>query len=178
MSILENIMKKYNKKNKKSKNNKKGITFMVLVITIVFILIITSTLSLSFFNIIDSTNKKEFANEINSIQKLVDQYKFMNNKYPVTDNIFTFNISTLSVDEKVQFSSEEGYDDNEVILNEINLYEAGADEVTRGIRRNDNELDVYVLSETTGRVYYLKGEEYNGVRYYTLTEELKNSLGI
>lgn len=180
MKFFRIVKRKFDNKknNEENKNKKKGVTFFVLVITIIFILIITSGLSISFFNVIDSTNKKEFANEINSIQKLVDQYDFMNNKYPITDNIYTFNLSTLSIDEKIQFSLEEGYEDNQVMFYEINLYEAGVDEIARGVRRNGNELDIYVLSENTGKVYYLKGEEYDGVRYYTLTEELKNSLGI
>lgn len=172
MKNLENLKRNYNLKEKK------GITFLILIITIVFILIISSTLTISFFNVIDSTNKKEFASEIHSLQKLVDQYKFMNNEYPVVENAFTVSLSTYPMDEKTQFSSEPGYVENEVILKEINLYKAGADEITRGIRRNDNELDVYAVSETTGRVYYLKGEEYDNITYYTLTSDLEESLGL
>lgn len=172
---MNNLKKTKINSNFKSKT---GITFFVLVITIMFILIITSTLTISFFNIIDSTNKKEFANEINSLQKLVEQYKFINNKYPVAENEFSFSLVTLRTLEKEQFLDEPGYVDNEVILKEIDLYEAGVEEITRGIRRNDNELDIYVISENTGKVYYLKGEEYDDIKYYTLTNDLKKSLGI
>ena len=166
------------KDGKKSVFERKGITFLILLITIVFVLIVTSGLTISFFNVIDSTNKREYANELNSVQNLVDQYEYMNGKYPVTDNVFSFALVTLPVDEKKQFSEEPGYDDNEIILTEINLHEAGANEITRGIRRNNNEDDIYVVSESTGRVYYLKGEEYDDYIYYTLTDDLKDGLGI
>lgn len=176
MDILKILNR--NKIKKNVMKNKRGITFLVLVITITFMLILASTLSISFFNLVDSTNKKEYANEINSIQKVVDQYEFMNGKYPVVDDVVTFSLSTLSAEEKEQFANEPGYATNEVIFKEIDLYEAGVDEVTRGTKADDYGMDVYVVSETTGKVYYLKGEKYDGVKYYTLTNELKKSLGI
>lgn len=158
--------------------NKKGITFLILVFTIAIALIIVSSITIAFSNILDSTNKKEYANEINSVQKTIDQYKFLNNKYPVYEVDLKYSLFNFPMYEKRQFLDEEGYDDNEVILKEINLFEAGIDNVTRGVRRKSDNLDIYAVSEKTGRVYYLKGEKYDDVTYYTLTPELKESLDI
>lgn len=158
------------------KNKKRGITFLILVITIVFVLIIATAITVSFNNIIKSTNKKDFANELNTLQKIVDQYKFMNNKYPISPKEITLSLDDMNIAELKQFEDEPGYASKEVILREINLVEAGVDNITRGVKRGYNELDIYTVSETTGKVYYLKSEKFNGIRYYTLTDELKNSL--
>ena len=162
----------------KNIKNKRGITFLILVFTIAIAVIIVSTITIAFSHVLDSTNKKEYANEINTVQKVIDQYKFLNNKYPVYEADLKYSLFNFPMYEKRQFVDEEGYDDNEVILKEINLFEAGIDNVTRGVKRKSESLDTYAVSEKTGRVYYLKGEKYDDVTYYTLTPELKESLDI
>lgn len=158
--------------------SKKGITFLILVFTIAIALIIVSSITITFVNVLDSTNKKEYASEINAVQKAIDQYKFLNNKYPVYAADLQYSLYNFPMYEKNQFLDEEGFDDGEVTLKEINLFEAGIDNITRGVRRNSDKLDIYAVSEKTGRVYYLKGEKHDNVKYYTLTPELKQSLDI
>ncbi len=160
------------------KNNKNGITFLILVITIVFVLILASTITISFNNIVRSTNKKEFANEINTLQKVIDQYKFMNGKYPVVSEEIILSLNDMNIGELKQFTDEPGYKNKEVVLKQINLVEAGVDNITRGVKREYDELDIYTVSESTGKVYYLKGEKFSGIRYFTLTDELKESLNL
>lgn len=160
-------------------NKKKcGITFLILVVTIVFALILATAVTISFENIIDSTNKKEFANEINALQKLVEQYHFMNNKYPVTENEIEISLNGMTLGEKQQFINEPGYENGRIIVKEINLVEADVDNITRGIKADGDTLDVYTVSENTGTVYYLKGVEIEGINHYSLTTELKKSLDI
>ena len=92
-------------------NIKNGITMIVLVITIVIMLIISGTVLFSFKGINASTKQREFATEIYNLQKVAEQYEFLNGKYPVKDSI-NFNISSIA--EKAQFSGEPGYSSNVV----------------------------------------------------------------
>ena len=144
------------------KNNKKGVSLVALVATIFIMLIIAGTVTVSFSNIYNSTRKKEFANEIYSIQKLVDQYYFRNNEYPVKEGTTT----TVSINGA------------NLSLSEIDLYELGANETNRGQRKEGNNDDVYLVSEETGKVYYKKGWKIGDNTYYNLTDELKKELGL
>ncbi len=159
------------------KYNKKGITLAVLIVTIIITMLLVSAIVVSYSSIKNSTKKKEFAKEIYSIQQLVDAYKFKNEKYPVNTNI-TFSIATLENEDKIQFINEPGYSSNEVIFKIIDLYEAGIESTTRGMQKNSNTNDIYVVSENTGKVFYLKGEEIGDRVYYTLSDDLKKEIGL
>ena len=152
---------------------KNGITLIMLVITIVIILILSGTVMMSFYGINNSTKQREFANEIYNLQKLVEQYEFLNDEYPVKDSI-NFNISSMSASLKEQFKNEPNYSSNVINLKEIDLSKAGVEEISRGTKKS--QFDVYAISESTGIVYYLKGVTIGGQTYYTLTNELKEKL--
>lgn len=133
-------------------NEKKGISLAALVCTIAVAVIILSAVTVSYSNIINTTKKREFANEIYTIQKMVEEYYFKNNKYPISDSA----------------------------TNEIDLYELGVNEVKRGLKKDGEENDIYVVDETTGKVTYKKGEKIGGKIYNSLEDydnELKKELG-
>ena len=144
------------------KNKKNGITIVALICIIFVILILSGTIIVSFNNVLVSTRQKEFANEVYSIQKLVDQYYFKNGKYPVKG-------------EDISFVEKNTY--TTIIGKEIDLYEADVNESKRGKRYNLDAEDVYIVSED-GSVYYIKGEKIGQKVYYTLTDELKKLLGL
>lgn len=146
-------MKKKNVKiNKIDINLKKGITSVSVVATIAIMLILLSGITVSVSEIVNSTKKKRFASEIYSIQKMVEEYYFKNNKYPIADTL----------------------------TNEIDLYELGVNEVSRGLKKNNDTSDIYVVDEGTGEVKYIKGVKIGGKEYYSLEDndgELKKELG-
>lgn len=162
----------------KSKTYKKeGMTLAILVVTIIIMMILISAIVVSFNSIKTSTRKKEFAKEIYTVESLVEKYKFEHEEYPVNDSK-TFSLATINSTDKVQFINEPGYATNLVDFKVIDLYEAGVENITRGIKKNSNENDVYVLSLTTGKVFYLNGEKIGDDTYYTLTDELKKEIGL
>ena len=156
------------------KINKKGITLIVLVTTIMVALILITTIIVSYNSIKQSTRKKEFAREIYTLQKVIEQYEFMNNKYPIKDEQ-TVNLLGIDSEFRNQFSSEEGFSKNSITLNHIDLYEAGVDNISRGLKYS-GENDIYLFSKNTEKVYYLKGEKIGNDIYYTLTDELKKQI--
>lgn len=162
-----------------NRNKKNGVSLLMLVITIVIALILFTVITMSYNNVITSTKQREFANEIHNLQNLVDQYYFMNDKYPVTDSsAIEFDLSTLKSRYKLQFSSEPDYQSGVISLQELDLVEVGADNITRGLKKDGNANDIYVVSPKTGIVYYLAGQEIDGDYYYTLTDDLKDKLDI
>ena len=78
----------------------------------------------------------------------------------------------------MQFSSEPDYQSGVISLQELDLVEVGADNITRGLKKDGNANDIYVVSPKTGIVYYLAGQEIDGDYYYTLTDDLKDKLDI
>ncbi len=157
-------------------NKRKGISLIVLVVTIAITILLASVIVIQAGDIVDKTKKSSFAKEIYTIQNLVKQYNFRNGKYPVTEEI---NLSINDIDPNFadQFSAEPGYSSGNINLKYIDLYEADVETTTRGTKEDSDETDVYVVSENTGIVYYLKGELIHGYVYYTLNQELRSLIG-
>ncbi|MEG1008950.1 MAG: hypothetical protein RSF67_03890, partial [Clostridia bacterium] len=73
------------------------------------------------------------------------------------------------------FSDEIGYPN--ILLYEIDLNKLNLNEVNRGYKKN-GENDVYAISLTTNKVYYLKGFKVNKNIYYSLNNELEKLLDV
>lgn len=155
---------------------KKGITLIALMATIIVSLILLSTIVISFETIVGNTRKSEFAREMYTVKKLVLDYNFMNDTYPISDEIIV-DLDDIDGKSQIQFSDEPGYATNTITLNLIDLSEAGVENIVRGTKKN-SEDDVYVFSTITKKIYYLKGEIINSDTYYTLTDELYKIIDI
>lgn len=155
-------------------NKRNGISLMVLSITIVVVIILSSTIIISYNEILEDTLKKDFSNEIYSIQKLVEGYKFLNGDYPILDEYI---LNMDEIDENYRFEFEnESFVDGKVKLYVIDLSKCDVQNVKRGNKINDK--DIYVVSKNTGIVYYIDGVLINNMRYYTLTNDLKDEIFI
>ena len=159
---------------------KKGISMIVLLITIAVFLILVTVVTISSNKILNNTKKKQFAREIYEVQNLVDKYKYEKEEYPYTilDDNTNESISIDITDEiKNQFENENITEDNKVVLYSIDLNKIGAENITRGIKNNNNLNDIYAFSNKTGIVYYIDGYKVGNNTYYTLTDELKKIIG-
>ena len=164
-------------KNKKSE--KKGISVIAYIIIIGVMLILISTVTVSLDSVVTNSRKRQFAKEIFEIQTMVDSYKKHNNDYPYIKTAEGNKIIELEINGKneTQLVSEDIID-NKVELYVINLPKIGANELSRGYSQNGDETDVYAFSNKTGKVYYVKGYKVRKNKYYSLTDELKNLIGI
>lgn len=156
------------------KEKKKGISLLVLSITIVIMIILASTIIVSYSNILQDTLKKDFASEIYSIEKLAQEYYFMNQEYPVSDP-YILSLSSIQEEFRYQFAKEK-IEEDRITLYPIDLIQCGVENIKRGHRTT--EKDLYAISKTTGKVYYIDGITIEQIKYYTLTDELKNSIGL
>lgn len=159
---------------------KKGISMIALLITIAVFLILLTVITISSDKIINNTKKKQFAREIYEVQNLVDKYKYEKEEYPYTildDNTKESMSIDITDDLNDQFDSEGVKEGDKVELYTIDLNKIGAENITRGIKKDNNLKDVYAFSEKTGIVYYIKGYKVGKNVYYTLTDELKGQIG-
>lgn len=159
---------------KENLQNKSGISLIMLSVTVVVMIILASATIVSYNNIITDTLKKDFANEIYTIQKLVEQYEFLNNEYPVNEE-YILDVSEIDEEFKFQFEKE-NITDNKLKLYVIDLAKCDVEHVKRGNSLNDK--DKYVVSKDTGIVYYFDGIVIDNIRYYTLTKDLRNEIGL
>ncbi|MEG2348647.1 MAG: hypothetical protein RSB67_03265 [Clostridia bacterium] len=158
-----------------NKLNKNGVSLIALVLTITIMLILISGVTLSYKKINTDAKKKEFAKEVYTLQKLVEEYNFKNNEYPVK-NAISVSIQTLDSNSRSQFEKETGYASGTIQLFEIDLAKADVNTITRGLETKPK--DKYLVSKTTGKVYYYLGQKIENTIYYTLTDDLKASIGL
>ena len=159
---------------------KKGISMIALLITIAVFLILLTVITISSDKIVNNTKKKQFAREIYEVQNLVDKYKYEKEEYPYTildDNTKESISIDITDDLTDQFDKEGVKEGDKVELYTIDLNKIGAENITRGIKKDNNLKDVYAFSEKTGIVYYIKGYKVGKNVYYTLTDELKGQIG-
>ena len=159
---------------------KKGISMIALLITIAVFLILLTVITISSDKIVNNTKKKQFAREIYEVQNLVDKYKYEKEEYPyiILDDNTKESISIdITDDTNDQFKNEGVTEGDKVELYTIDLNKIGAENITRGIKKDNNLKDVYAFSEKTGIVYYIKGYKVGKNVYYTLTDELKGQIG-
>ncbi|MEG1705105.1 MAG: hypothetical protein RR290_00835 [Clostridia bacterium] len=153
---------------------KKGISLIALVVTIVIAIILVSTAVVSYDLIITNSKKSEFSKEMYSLLKLVKDYEFINNEYPLLEEI-SIPISVINASEIQQFAQETQLNGS-IKLWKIDLAKSGVKEIKRGLLKTKN--DMYVFSKSTQKIYYINGEKIGNNTYYTLTDELYKMIGI
>ena len=149
---------------------KNGITLISVSIVIIVTLILTTVVVIGASNIIESTNKTKFAAEIVDIKEAIQEYKTQNGSYP-EDGILTIDLSNLSSETTLQFANENLF--NQKFQGYLIDYDAiGINDKYFGNNIDGLNEDVYIFSKETGKVYYVKGIEYKGKKYYTATKDL------
>jgi len=154
---------------------KRGISLTTMSIMILIMLILVSTISVSITYSVTNAKKLAFAKEIYNIQNIVTEYIQREDTLPnIAEGI------TITPTDVTQFEGETFVDGklnlNVIILTEIDIKNTNYGNKSIGNNDDEKAKDVYAVSETTGRVYYIAGFESNGQEYYTLTDELRNMI--
>lgn len=155
---------------------KNGFSFTILASTVIIMVILLTSLTIAGSKTIEDSTKLSFATEIYSLQQAVDSYSSKNNgMYPVKNNI-VLDIKELDESSQNQFSANgEEIVNDKVVLNEIDYEKITITSLKYG-NSEDGETDIYAVSPTTGKVYYAKGVKVGSKSYFTLTDELMNTL--
>ena len=156
-------------------NGKRGVTIIALTVVIITMGILLSVVGLNLGDLVGETGVKEFASELQQLEYLINDYKTRNNgNLGFTE--YTVDLSKEPAGLKTQMASEI------LVGNLVTLYEIDYDKIdamdTRYGNKQAGDKDVYLYSSNTGKVYYLLGYLYEEITYYTLTQNLREILGM
>lgn len=155
---------------------KQGVTLIALVIIIIALGILTAVISIDTMSTVKETNARVFASEVKQLEYLIQTYKERNNN-TLDFTAQTLNISSLQSGLVTELQQQgETIVDNSVTLYKIDYVKIDAMGTEFGTQ-TEGEQDIYLVSNETGKVYYLKGFKFNDAVYYTLKGELSQLLG-
>ena len=157
---------------KKIKSDK-GITLTILVITIIVMMILIIPIGTSITSNVEVTNFNNFKQDIISLTEEVKSYYVRNKQLPV-DKGQDYNLINLGIppeainqnDKGKYYPIDLGVLTNENI-NDIRLNYGNGNKQ----KRYATTKDTYVINENTLTVYYLKGIEFEGKKYYSLKDK-------
>lgn len=153
---------------------KKGISLVIVLVTIAVILILTTVTVVTGSNIYNNTKKIKFASEISYVEEIVNTYRLNNNgNYPSTHKVYIDSLKINPLNLTNQFSNENIEDDNTIMLYKIDFSLLNSHELIYTDIDSDSGDNVYCISPTTGKIFYIQGVKIGGNIYYTLTDELK-----
>lgn len=174
---FNNIEKKINK----SKN--RGISLIVLIITIIVAIILAGTAIVNIGNGISQSGKVAFANDLLKVEEGVKAYYLQNQSFPAIDGTSAMsqddilNLSNLSDDEKssllldLESNLDKNLDGSKGEFYQIDLAKIDVTKSVFGTRK-DGANDVFVVSASSMKAYYLKGVTYDEITYFSLNEQL------
>lgn len=142
---------------------KNGITLLSAVVIIAVLLILMGTVVISTDYMLEETDKKEFIREYNLVKAATKDYIIRNSGLIDFEEI-SVDISNINSENLNQFDGEIIVD-NYIEMYVIDLQKIGVVSTTYGKEENDD--DVYLISKTTGKIYYKNGFEYKDNIYYT-----------
>lgn len=141
-------------------DSKKGITLVILLVALTVMVVIISTSTIIGINSVNSANFEEFKCALNRVSDNVNEYILSNKKLPITNEV----VSGVSIsDEFLNNVNENSDENNKLYVVDINLLN---NDTIRNGRGSVLNKDVYVVSENTNNIYYLKGFKYKGKMFY------------
>lgn len=150
---------------------KKGITLSMLATIIVITIILTSTIILSVNDIYSNSRLRTFVTEYTMINDEVKLRQKTSTDMSYMEDAIEMNLADVNQNIlDTQFVGE-NIQNNKITVYKIDIAQLGFNNANYG--KEENNLDVYAISMTTGRIYYLNGIKGNSTTYYTLTEDLQ-----
>lgn len=140
--------------------NKQGVTLIVLLTALTVMLVIISSATVIGVDSINSANFEEYKGSIGRVKDNVNQYYLENGVLPITKEIVSATSLEGSFLNAINNNSDEN---NKLYVIDISLLKNDTIRAGKGSVFNK---DVYVVSENTNNIYYLKGFKYKGKIIY------------
>ena len=147
---------------------KKGLSLSTVVIAISIMLILVSSVSVIGSSAITSANFEEYKSNIDRVSDEVNIYVTDNGTLPVTNEVIAINSLGQDFLNQVKENGDLANKFYLVDISKLNDYN-----IKKG-RGNVENKDVFLVTENTNNVYYLKGFKYRGKYISTIKE--KNEL--
>lgn len=168
-------------------NNKRGISLIMLVITIIILAILVLATVTGTTLATNNAKKVGFAEDLVSVEDnmrtlvAIDPLLSVCPTVCTHEQIFSYaDISGSRVtlrNEMVENGEVLSNDDTQSKFRIIDLAALGASKTDRGMNNGD-ATDVYIYSTNTGYVYYIKGVKIGNATYHSLTEDLIDTTNI
>lgn len=143
---------------------KNGYSLGVLVITIAVMLILTTTVLMSFRSMSEDRDITNFMNDITEVSEYVKEYYGEKNILPIKYDRNNNPIEiTVAEHEKIRPQADENDAGNYYYIDLAKL---------ERIHLKDEERD-YIVNEKSLKIYVLKPITFEGLDYYTITDEMK-----
>lgn len=139
---------------------KKGLSLSTVVIAISIMLILVSSVSVIGSSAITSANFEEYKSNIDRVSDEVNIYVTDNGTLPVTNEVIAINSLGQDFLNQVKENGDLANKFFLVDISKLNDYN-----IKKG-RGNVENKDVFLVTENTNNVYYLKGFKYRGKVYF------------
>ena len=139
---------------------KKGLSLSTVVIAISIMLILVSSVSVIGSSAITSANFEEYKSNIDRVSDEVNIYVTDNGTLPVTNEVVAINSLGQDFLNQVKENGDLANKFYLVDISKLNDYN-----IKKG-RGNVKNKDVFLVTENTNNVYYLKGFKYRGKVYF------------
>ncbi len=139
---------------------RKGLSLATVVVAISIMLILVSSVSVIGSSAISSANFEEYKSTIDRIADEVNIYITDNGNLPVTNEVIAINSLGKDFLNQVKENGDLANKFYIVDISKLNDYS-----VKKG-KGNVENKDVFLVTENTNNVYYLKGFKYRGKVYF------------
>lgn len=139
---------------------KKGLSLSTVVIAISIMLILVSSVSVIGSSAITSANFEEYKSNIDRVSDEVNIYVTDNGTLPVTNEVIAINSLGQDFLNQVKENGDLANKFYLIDISKLNDYN-----IKKG-RGNVENKDVFLVTENTNNVYYLKGFKYRGKVYF------------
>ncbi len=165
--------------------NKKGVSLIILVVTIIVLSILVSVSITKGFQSINQSKINVFVTEISQIEEIVRSTIELGNKKAYVDNkVITYNqfvnlvkTNYTTVEEQnkvitvVKNEMTENGEATDSTFSKVNIEKLSNNKITNG-RGNKGNTDYYYISNKTNRVYYAKGIKVKKEQFFSLTDRI------
>lgn len=139
---------------------KKGVTLSIVLVAIVIMLILITSATVVGTTAIATANFEEFKGTVSRLSNNVNEYYVKNKELPVKNEV----VATNSLSTSFQAELEKKGDLNKKLyIVDMSKINDATITIGRGVSSSE---DIFLVSEETQNIYYLKGHEYKKVRYY------------
>lgn len=139
---------------------RKGLSLATVVVAISIMLILVSSVSVIGSSAISSANFEEYKSTIDRIADEVNIYITDNGNLPVTNEVIAINSLGKDFLNQVKENGDLANKFYIVDISKLNDYS-----IKKG-KGNIENKDVFLVTENTNNVYYLKGFKYRGKVYF------------
>lgn len=159
-------------------NKRSGISMFILLITIIVIIILISTITLSISSLSNRHKISIFVNNLSTIEEYISSLNILKEEMPFDEDLTIDEVrAKLETENLEAFNNEilNNGDNTTVVFKKVNLTKLEINEKNTGYAKK-GENDIYIYSENTGIVYYLKGIKLDENIYFSINDKLTNIL--